>query len=474
MTPTLTQLILLQSACCLVGWLVFFRESTLPKGIQLLTVIAYLTTPLTLLVKGTQSAVYASDLILPFLVLALVFSSQGDHRTTSPITLVLTLTLVGLPLLLLPFHVLASGGEVGMGARNVNGDIIWIYRNLTYAALFAYGVHSALSGAQFLSFVRLNVLLGGILAAFGILHYFGPVNLAIFEMLTWRDWVQEGYQESHAGLGFMGLYRASVGQWFATIVMLIAGTLAWQPTRSKLVGTLVMVLGIGMVLLSHSRAGMIGLGLGLLMLGYFGRGIGSRIIAGFGVAALFLWIGVQGDMFSDRVTSIFTGAQHATDRVKAWEKAVEYFTARPDSLALGVGPTNRAAVAKITGAYGAHNEYLDAVFRLGVAGLIGILLALWLLLKRSLFAPRNADAILNGIATTIGVTVTINIVMGISQDHLLHDYASNTMGVLLYLIYGVGIGTIQHNHKEVSTEQELAAPWMPRTSRRLEEGIAHS
>ena len=193
MTLTLTQLILLQSLLCIGAWLMLFRRKGLPIGIQLLAVCSFLTTPLALLVKGTQSAIYASDLLLPFLLASLLFQSRPQRPLQSPLVLTMVFSLVLLPLLLTPFHVFSSGGDVSLGGRNAKGDLIWMYRNLTYLCIFSLAWASALTRSQFLSFVELQIGLGGILAGIGLLHYFGPVNLAVFEQLTWKEWVEEGY-----------------------------------------------------------------------------------------------------------------------------------------------------------------------------------------------------------------------------------------------------------------------------------------
>jgi hypothetical protein len=457
MTLTLTQLILIQSLLCIGAWLILFRRKGLPIGIQLLAVCSFLTTPLALLVKGTQSAIYASDLLLPFLLASLLFQSRPQRPLQSPLVLTMVFSLVLLPLLLTPFHVFSSGGDVSLGGRNAKGDLIWMYRNLTYLCIFSLAWASQLTRSQFLSFVELQIGLGGILAGIGLLHYFGPVNLAVFEQLTWKEWVEEGYQITHIGLGFMGLFRASVGQWFSTLFLLIAGTWSLLSPRWRTGGLSLLILSSGMILLSHSRAGFVGLTVGVLMLSLLGQGLHHRLIAGIAVIMLIGWIGVQGDLFTDRIGSIVNGTQHATDRVKGWERGFGFLTDHLDALMLGIGPANRQGVAAITGSFGAHNEYLDVIFRLGLFGLVGLLIMLALFLSATFGLRRRLDSQGKTIATTMGIIVIANATMGITQEHFLHDYASHTMGIYLYLLYGVGLGTLRTKetpHEPIETSSE--------------------
>ena len=453
MTPTLLQLLALQCAMLLAIHLLFFRRIDVPFSLKIILLVVYVTVPLALLVKGIQSAVYVSDLLLPVLLFSALVSPQGLPPSRRWLVTSLFLLIVILPVVLALCQVVLGDLRGGLGSRNVKGDIIWLYRNLTYVLVLRYGLSLNLTASQILAFIRMNIALAGVLALLGFANYFGPFNLAIFEDLAWKEWVQESFRENRVGLGFMGLFRASVGQWFAMIALLSAGTYAVMPRRYRLLSALVMGASIGMILLSHSRAGLVGLGMGFVLLSLLANGWVPKAMAVLGVCGTFVWILLRQDVLANRAVSIFSGTQNAFDRVRAWEKAYDFFSQHANALLFGVGPANRETVFKVIGEYGAHNEYIDVLFRLGFFGLVGLIAILVVLLATLMAARNRFGPEGHAVLTTTAVLVIANCVMGMTQEHLLHDYASYTMGVYIYLLYGVILGIESPSEMEESMSE---------------------
>ncbi|MBV5328264.1 MAG: O-antigen ligase family protein [Chlorobium sp.] len=439
MNLSLGQIFIIQIIAIFASWLLFFRKGDLPLIIKVMVFVAYMTVPLGLFIKGFQSAIYVSDFVLPILVILLVGKPKALGVFANGSFLMLFFLLVVLPISMGFLHLVMSG-EAGLGARNFKGDFIWLYRNITYLFIFGLGLLVNLTENQFRTFLKLNIGLAGVLAVMGLMNYFGPFNFSIVEDLMWKDWVHASYSQNRIGLGFMGLFRGSVGQWFATIVVLVAGTYFYLFGLYRKLALVVMVFGIGMVLLSYSRAGIVGMSLGLVLLGLFGIGGRQRVLAFVGILVLFLWVGLQGDILTKRIDTIFDSDSAKTTRVDAWTRSADFFSKEPQSFFVGVGPTNRETVRKITGAYGAHNAYVDVIFRLGIFGLVS-LLGFILILYRTLSKRMSGlDRRRKVVFKSAIIILAVNSVIGVTQDHLLHDYSSYTMGFYLYLLYGVFAG----------------------------------
>jgi hypothetical protein len=452
----------LQCAVTAATYVLLFRKTDLPFGLKVVVIGTYITVPLALLVKGIQSAVYVSDLFLPVFLISALLSSRGSRNYRHGFATALFLLIVILPLVLAFLQGSIGDQRGGLGSRNVKGDIIWLYRNLTYVVVLGYGLSLRLTVGQVLAFVRMNIVFAGILALMGFVSYFTPVNLAIFEELAWREWVDEGYRENRIGLGFMGLFRASVGQWFAMIALIIAGTYAALPHRYRSLAVLVMGASISVILLSQSRAGLVGLGIGFLLLSLLAQGWVPKVMAAVGVSGTLAWILFKQDVLASRAASIFAGTQNAYDRVRAWERAYDFFSQHTDAFLFGVGPANRDAVFKVIGEYGAHNEYIDVLFRLGFFGLVGLIVFLLALVMTLLAARHRFGPDGHAVLTTTAILVIANCVMGVTQEHLLHDYASYTMGIYIYLFYGVVLGIESPSETEEFVLEETQDPeWGP-------------
>jgi O-antigen ligase len=458
--PTLAQLFILQSVVLLATYVLFFRKSDVPFGLKLILLGTYVTVPGALLIKGIQSAVYVSDLFLPVFLVMAVVSPRGAFGPRRGLVTTLVSVIVVLPLVIAFIHGFVGDQRGGLGSRNLNGDIIWLYRNVTYVVVLWYGMSLRLSERQTISVVQMNVVLAGMLGLMGLVSYLGPVDFAVFEELAWKEWVEEGYQEQRIGLGFMGLFRASVGQWFAMIAILIAGTYGVLSTSYRFWGMVVMGVSIGVILLSQSRAGFVGLVIGLALLSVMARGWVPRAAAIVGVGGMAGWMVFKHEALLSRAESILSGSQNAYDRMLAWKKAYGYFSQHTDAFVFGVGPANRDAVFKAIGAYGAHNEYIDVLFRLGFVGFIGLMGFLFALIMMLVTSRQRVGWAGQTILTTTAIIVIVNCVIGMTQEHLLHDYASHTMGVFIYLFYGImlGIGP-PFEENESTIEESVEASW---------------
>lgn len=431
---------MMQGVVLLGTYVLFFRKIDVPLSLKVVLIGAYGTVPFALLIKGIQSAVYLSDLFLPaFLITVLAAPREASCPRRGLVTTLLSIIVI-LPLIIAFIHGFVGDQRGGLGSRNFNGDIIWLYRNITYVVMLWYGMSLRLSENQAISVVQMNVVLAGILGVMGLVSYLGSIDLAVFEELAWKEWVEEGYQEQRIGLGFMGLFRASVGQWFAMIAVLIAGTYGVLSRSYRVWGVLVMGASIGVILLSQSRAGLVGLAIGLFLLSILARGWVPRATAIVGACSMAGWMVFKQGALLSRAESIFSGAQNAHDRMLAWKKAYSYFGQHTDAFFFGVGPANRDAVFKAIGAYGAHNEYIDVLFRLGFFGFIGLMGFLFVLILALVKARHGFGQEGQTLLTTTAIIVIVNCVIGVTQEHLLHDYASHTMGVFIYLFYGIMLG----------------------------------
>ena len=106
-------------------------------------------------------------------------------------------------------------------------------------------------------YVTLSSRFAVVLAMIGVLHYFTPLSVPVYERILRGGALPEGYID--AGLGFMGLFRGATGQLMTSVALLsLAGTgRTWHGVA------LPIVAGIN-VLMSGSRAGLLGFALGVV------------------------------------------------------------------------------------------------------------------------------------------------------------------------------------------------------------------
>ena len=135
-------------------------------------------------------------------------------------------------------------------------------------------------------------------------------------------------------------------------------------------------------------------------------------------------------------------SDHASaGRVIAWERSLDVFATKFEVFAVGVGLTNREAVFHLIGAYGAHNEYIDSVFRMGVLGPIALLFVTYTLFKSYWRLRCSQVELVRYIGSTMVAVVTANVAIGLTQGNFLHDYSGYTCWLYMYLLYGVTANT---------------------------------
>lgn len=421
----------------------FARRRELPLRLQTLVLLIHVTCPALLLVKGNQSAIFLVDIIAPVLLAGMLISntSHGSPRAVSTLNTWLVAMLIVVPMT--TGIAAAAAGNMGeVGPRELRETAIWFYRNVVFLCVFALAARHQVNGTQAIAISRMILLLSTVAAALGMVSYFGPINLAVFEQISSQqnfEWA-ETLQTNRIGSGFLGLFRASVGQWYASVVLLAVASIAVLKGFHRIVAVTAVILGIGVILLSFSRAGIVGLAAGLLVLVVLSPGFWQRIAAASVTAIGIAWFFLQSSLVADRVASIATASDDASQtRFSAWHRSVELFDKDMSLFLTGAGPGSRGRVFELIGTYGAHNEYIDVVFRMGAGGVV-LLAVVLLLIGRRLLQQRQAAE--PGARAFVNAAIAIfvaNCVMGLTQDHLLHDYSGHQTGVFLYFIYGVAV-----------------------------------
>jgi len=450
MTAEIYNLFFIQITLVVGIYVLFFREKKVPSIIKLLVITAYVTIPISIMVKGIASAIYLSDLI-GFIIIFYFLMRLGLFRYLLINRYFLSLFIL---LILLPFSwglVLELSGEYVLTLRDWIDNVIWFYRNFVYLLVFGIGLSYKINIEEAKEFIEINLGFAALLASFGILSYVGHFNMAVFETIKWGGTIPVWFQKSHIGLGFMGLFRGSVGQWFVVVVLLSIGTFYFVSPKYRKVALITIIAGIGVILLSLSRAGFVGLVVGLTVFGLLSmsnkRQIGLFVVlAFFSIGLFFGVVSTLKERFLPNWGHVeVTGLGTATSlRLFGWQRSIEFFSHNFIHFLTGVGPVEREAVHEIAGIYGPHNEYLDVVFR---SGFLGLVVLLWFLLIILLKFFRTRSKVDNFVKPVVGSLIAIiiaNSVMALTQSHLLNDYATYTLGFYLYLLYGVFIGARWH------------------------------
>lgn len=414
----------------------------LPLTLWLCTVTVHMTVPLLILAKGNQSAIYLIDLMAPLLVLYVL--NNNSTRPAADVGMVTTS--VCTLLLVMPF--IAGGMAYAIGnahmtnRREAQETLLWLARNLVFVSVFLFGTRQRIDGERVLAFIKLVLLSSAISAAFGMLSYFGSVNLAAFEMLSAQKDVQWTTQLSNnrIGSGFLGLFRAAVGQWYVCVVLLAVSCFGVLKPAFRLVAIAAIALGIGVILLSYSRAGVVGLLAGLVTSALLGGGRAQKFTAIMAMAMAGIWLWLQSDLVSRRLESIVTADDVSSQsRLHIWKLSFDLLTNNPSLLLSGVGPANHGAVYELIGVYGAHNEYIDIIYRMGIMGVL-ILFGTLLLIARALWVRRQlADVSARAFSSGMLAVLVSNCVMALTQDHLIHDYSGHAVGVFVYFLYGMAL-----------------------------------
>lgn len=462
MSFSLQQLFFAHGAILVVSALLFARG--LPLNMWLCAVMVHMSVPLFILVKGNQSAIYLIDLVAPLLAMHALWSVRRANADAASVTNSLVALLLVVPLAAGAMaYALSNIDEVGL--RESQGTLLWFYRNFVFLCVFVFAARQHLDGARAMALTKLILLLSSISAALGMLSYFGPLNLAVFEQLAAQRDVQwtELIESSRIGSGFLGLFRAAVGQWFVCVVLLAVASLGILKAAYRAVAVAAIVLGIGVVLLSYSRAGVVGLAVGLLTLAVLGGSRGQKMTAVIAVLVAGVWFWLQSDLVGERLNSIVAANDDSSQgRLYVWGLSLRLFLGDIGLLLAGTGPASRGRVFELIGGYGAHNEYIDIVYRMGILGPIVLGVSLFLL-GRGLWSRRQLpDANAKAFCSGMFAALIANCVMGLTQDHLIHDYSGHAAGVFIYFLYGAAfaVGT-QSSNGTAAVAPTVPQAWRP-------------
>ncbi|MEW6607570.1 MAG: O-antigen ligase family protein [bacterium] len=431
-----------QALVCIASYFLFFRENEAPRILKLLVVVAYLTVPLTIIVTGIASAIYVSDLMLPVLIIYLVKNNTevsrilNDKYVVSIFFLLIVLPIItGLCLSIIGDYTILSLDSA-----------IWFYRNLNLVIVLIVGMSTKMDQKQTGGFLEINLYFGVVLSIAGLVSYFTPFKLAIFESIRLGQQGSEILSYQEFGYGFLGLFRGSTGQWFVLLILMAIGGYSFISRGYKKVAWILILSGTGVILLSYSRIALIGLATGLLIIGMIALKGKRKIVMVIVIAAIALWFYLEPQLVENRYSFIEPGSiqtlfEQGEVRIRGWEESIEYLEDNGQNVALGIGPANTELSYKITGLYGPHNEYINAIFTSGIFELLLLFFVLWQMIMRLYQKGRNSDKRTKQLFWGFIAIVVANIVIGITQAHLLHDYATYTFGFYLFLIYGAIMGS---------------------------------
>ena len=116
------------------------------------------------------------------------------------------------------------------------------------------------------------------------------------------------------------------------------------------------------------------------------------------------------------------------------------FTGQSFGLIIGIGPTNEGGIFLITGTYGAHNEFLETVLRMGVLGLVVLVWLLCMIGRRYQFFRNSGNATMHVLGSAMLAVLAANVMCAVTQAHLLHSYATYILGIFIYWLYGTTLG----------------------------------
>lgn len=419
----------------------FGREKVLPTLACIVTLAIYQTSPMLVVIEGAVSSLYVCDLLLPLLL----FKALQDRRiritTRNPIWIGFAFFLLIIPTIAGIVNTILIGSN--LDTRSVMGAFLWFYRNINFLLILLYGLSLRLNEDQVAAFVRLNITMAAVLVLFGTINYWLGNNIAVFDkLLAVNDPDAEFFLDAtRIGYGFLGLFRASVGQWGAITVVLLIGALSMQHTGGKLAKLAIAAAMTSFVLFSLSRAGVLGIISGLLVLSLLNRNSKQKLYS-----IIFLMVSIVSILFLDEIyLARISGILKADDisslsRLDGWELAGRYLIDNPLALIFGIGPTNEQGTFNIIGTYGAHNEYVDTMLRMGILGLIVLFWLLWKMGRKYLHFYTSSNVPIRILGLTMMAVMTVNIISSITQNHLLHSYATYTLGIFIYWLYGVTLG----------------------------------
>ncbi len=427
------------------AYLLFLRKLKIPRFLVISTVCIYMSSPVFVVRSGITSALYISDFLLPFIILNLMIEKISITKSDMRIIIILIFLILILPFLSVIFGLILQSSASIEDENYALATVLWFYRALTYLSLFIYGIKLKLSPSHILLYFRMHLILSSILVLFGLMNYMGEINLAAFELLSTveRNIYEDNLDNSAYGYGFLGLYRATVGIWMATIIAMFFVFIDKINNRIELIWIISLItFSFIIMLLSFSRAAVLGLLSGILVLQLYKRNKFSHSIF-----VLFLlgggWaISVAVPEVYDRLLSLQDASDDASvSRLTGWALAVSAITGNASLLLFGLGPASESAIFEIIGMFGAHNELVDAWLKLGTGGLVAELFLIYALIYRARVWHQKENAKARYASDIFIAIIAVNVVASFTQtSHLLQTYASHPWGVYIYLLYGVLLG----------------------------------
>lgn len=424
-------------------YIIVVRRQIMPRLAKLLLFMCFLVSPVFIAIKGVESIIFVPDIIGPYLVIAAAMRWRLANLQLHRLRFLLLTFLLIWPVLMTCI-VMVSGNDDGtqFDTRGLQGLAIWLYRNTVLFSIFSLALSLQLSLENFKSFLFGFLIMSIAMIGLAGINYLRIYNLAIFEQIldSFQPW-DSAYKSTTTtfGWGYLGMFRGSMGQWFANSSLLAVAAFTILPGVKKIMALAVAVASIVLVLISFSRAGLVATGVGLFIYALLLGVRGWRLIILAAVCSVAVFPLLEVGMLQDRISSISGYAtEKERNRVDGWNDAITYFSEDILDFSIGVGATNRWKVFKIIGAFGAHNEYIDTIFRSGIGGVVFLLAFLFTSVKKSTSLYfRNTGARTKAIFAIGPALILSNMVIGITQDHLYRSFSSYSTGPMMYLLYGV-------------------------------------
>lgn len=426
------------------------RPPLIGRPLLLIVGLAYLTVPIALLRTGIAGALYVQDLLLPLALLIILltrprFLFEGLERVEA---WALGLTIIGFPLL-------TTAVLVCLGKYNLSeGDALYFYRHTIYLMTFSACLGASLEPKAAEGFVRVIVALTVSLCCLALVQYSGLWDLDFFTQIkSARGHTGQSPHTLLMGRGFVGLFRGSVGQWFAAGAVLSLALIALGRGNTFL-GIAGFALSTLAVLLSFSRTGMIGYvaGAAAFLLSVSGRRIAvgiflmGTLLQGLVVYALADPVAIE--PIRSRYGTIGGLWQPEQDpafwaRLSAWRASVEFFMEEPTRLLSGLGAVSDEQIFQLTGIYGAHNEFLQVIYKGGVFSLASLVLFIGLAFTSFLRAWLRSQGGARIVAGAALAVLAGNLTMAIPGSVFIGNYATHTVAVYNYVLIGTLLGALR-------------------------------
>jgi hypothetical protein len=429
-------------------FVLFVRPLAVSRIIKALLYLGFIVSPVFMGIKGQESLVYIQDIIGPFLFIAAFNKRKAPTSKIANLRLFLFLFLLAWPIFTTGL-VFAIGNDDGFqfDSRGMFGLGIWLYRNLILFSIFILASSAQIDMRQLKEIFGAFLVLSLGLLFLAIINYTNIYNLAVYEQvlasLNWDDPFNYT-NRSTLGWGFLGMFRGSMGQWYANSALLALGAFVGLTGFKRVLAAIIAAGSAVLVFCSYSRAGMVALALSLLIYTALLGMRGWRLLLIGAVCAIALVPLMKVDTLQERVESISTYSNaKEKNRIDGWRLSLDHFQENPVDFVIGVGATNRQKVANAIGAFGAHNEYIDSIFR---AGIFCTILLLVIIAKFTFYtfkmyrrASRPFDKATLAIAPSLFIS---NAAIGFTQDHLFRSFSSYVTGPMLYFLYGILIVVI--------------------------------